>query len=201
MQVILAPHHDDALLSLADRLLMPGAASRLALVVVFSDECPDLEQVCERLHRGLGFAPILLGLPEARRRGISLRAILKPRRGRPDGDPLLEEIADRAAAALAGRGASGLLAPRTLTHLDHALVQLAAERLSARLGLPLRLYEDLPYALLGRDRAVRRDRAPNHRPVAAARLRGLLDPLRPFLAGRDVERILAHFASTVPDPA
>ncbi len=201
MQVILAPHHDDALLSLADRLLEAGAASRLVLVVVFSDECPDLERVCERLHRALGFAPVLLGLPEARRRGLSLRAILNPRRGRPDGDPLVDTIADRAAAALAGRGAAALLAPLTRTHLDHALVGLAAEGLAARLGLPLWLYEDLPYALLGRDRPVRRDRLPNRRPVAPARLRGLLDPLRPFLAGRDVERILAHVASTVPDPA
>jgi hypothetical protein len=192
LTALLAPHHDDLLLSLPRQLLDPAPGER-HLVVCFSDEDPALERVCAGLHAELGLPVHTLGLPEARRRGEGLRAILRPRRLLDDvsADPLLGDLARALGDLLRRLDADEAWAPLLPVHLDHALVRAAAERLAA---LPLAYYEDQPYAALFDDR-VQRERAglvPHHRGPAAdaGRVERLLRPLEAFLSTRDLERLL-----------
>jgi hypothetical protein len=198
MRLMLTPHHDDALLSIPEFLL--GAASKdpggTRLVVVFSDEDPALEHVCETLHRQLGLSTLLLGFPEARKRGLSVRQIFRSRRDTDDsgGDPLAADIRARLRGVCAG--ATTVLAPLTGIHIDHALVRDAARHNAFEQGTELVFYADEPYATIwpaAGERARRGLQAVQLAagPAASTRVRSLLAPLAPFVGERDLGRLHA----------
>jgi hypothetical protein len=196
MRLMLTPHHDDALLSMPELLL--GAASEDPggnwLVVVFSDEDPALEQVCAGLHQKLGLSTVLLGFPEARKRGLSDRQIFRSRRNAGDtaGDAVMMEICERLRGLCTDK--TTVLAPLTGIHIDHALVHDAARRSTFETGAELVFYEDEPYATVWPAAGARARRGLQAveiaaDPAASLRVQSLLAPLAPFVGERDLGRL------------
>ena len=192
MRVILCPHYDDGLLSLPDLLLVATQPPRL--VVIFSEEDPALAAVCEAQYRRLGLPSQCLGLPEARRRGVEVRQILRSRRAVEDcsQDPLVEQVAVRLADLVPA--SAEILVPLCGVHLDHVLVRLAAERLCSQMVWPsLTFYLDEPYATVwpaAGERARQGLDPLGAEPAAACQaVESLLAPLAPFVGQRDLARL------------
>lgn len=191
---ILAPHHDDALLSLPATLL--DRAEPIEVIVCFSDESDELTATCDALHRELRVEVTSLGLPEAVRRGVSLRQCLRPLRElrEVDADPMLDDLAARLRALPDDDRL--WVAPLLPTHVDHALTRAAAER--AR-PAQLAYYEDQPYAIMHgdlRDRLrapLRPERAAP--PAPASTISSVLTRLRSFVGDKQIARLEATYAA------
>ena len=210
MMLLLAPHHDDVLLSLPARLLAArrqGESSGLQVAIVFSEEDEALERLCDRLHAGLGVRVSKLRLLEARRRGERLREILYTRRDMTTihSDPLVAIIAERVAAVANVTRSRDLITPFIAAHRDHALVRAAAERLSHSAGYPLFYYADQPYALLWPDHAPDADTRLELLPegdeptvaISLQEVEQLLTPLAPCIGPRTLQRILTRYRQSL----
>jgi hypothetical protein len=194
MRLMLAPHHDDVLLSIPELLLAAKGSGDSLVVVVFSDEDPALEQVCAELHRKLGLPTVCLGFPEARKRGLRNRQILRSRRapGATGDDPLLIDVCERLRNLCTGE--TTVLAPLTAVHIDHALVRDAARRIASEWAVELIFYADEPYVSIWHTAGELARRELQVVPVAAeaaasTQIRSLLAPLTRFVGERDLDRL------------
>ena len=172
IHVVIAPHVDDAALSLGGTLAL-GATPRPTYEVwtVFSRQSfqtglrvplAELDRVAEEEERlagrCLGFRPVLLGRAGAQdRHGWPIRRVMGFTPDRVLSDPVLvrecDEVFDTLVARCRVTKAAVVYAPLGIGgHLDHVLINLAVVRL-ARSGLldgaDLLFYEDLPYAAAG----------------------------------------------------
>jgi hypothetical protein len=150
MRLFLAPHHDDALLSLAGHLLAnksSGNSGNSHVAVVFSRESRQLEETCTRLHSTLGLSLHFLGFEEAIRRGVSLRNCLRTSRTvqQVSSDAIVKAVQARLREHIYLLQPSMIYCPLLPVHIDHALVRAAADGLQET---KLIYYEDQPYASL-----------------------------------------------------
>jgi hypothetical protein len=147
MEVILAPHHDDAILSLGGYLASPAPTPR-TVVVVFSEEDPALAAACTRAHAAVGAAVVTLGFVEAERRGIPVRERFRATRSAAAvwADPLARAVRAQMRGMLQSYAEAVFFAPLLTVHLDHAVVRAAID--DVRGETRLLLYEDMPYAAL-----------------------------------------------------
>jgi hypothetical protein len=194
MNALLAPHHDDVLLSLHGIAGLGSPLCDQALVVVcFSEESDALAATCHALHASFGLTVIELGLLEARRRGESLRSCLKADRELASiaAHPLLPRLVQRLGECLGQHRIATVWAPLTPVHVDHALTRIAAEQLA----LPIRYYEDQPYAATYAA-AVRRASAGLELLVEPSCVApsALLAELEPFTSAHQLARAAEHHA-------
>lgn len=191
---LLAPHHDDVLLSLPALLL--GRGGELEIVVCFSEESDQLSEICEALHRQVGVSVRVLGLTEAVRRGVSLRRCLRPLR-QPhelEHEPLLDELTERLGAL--GSDRRPVVAPLLAVHLDHALTRAAAER-----ACPdgVAYYEDQPYTMMHEELHARACAALRAQQVAdgasPSAVSALLAELRELVGAKQIARLEASYAA------
>jgi LmbE family N-acetylglucosaminyl deacetylase len=195
VRLLLAPHHDDILLSLAGELLSLRNREDHQVVVVFSIENPHLERICTRLHDQIGVQVHRLGFEEALRRGATVRDCFRTARSWSEvrSDPFLHSLQARLKSLLERLEPSVVCSPLLPIHLDHALVRAAAERV---VGQDLLYYEDQPYASLYTE--VLAEECAGLRPVeAVARvslpdLECLLGELAEVVPKRHLERIYRH---------
>jgi hypothetical protein len=192
MEVILAPHHDDAILSLGGYLASPARTPR-TVVVVFSEEDPALADACARAHAAVGAAVVTLGFVEAERRGVPVRERFRATRAAAAvrTDPLARAVRDRMRKVLQSHAEAVFFAPLLTVHLDHAIVRAAID--DVREEGRLLYYEDLPYAALF-PRLVEREALsmdavalPASEPPPA--VQGLLESLRGLVPGRHVWKV------------
>lgn len=200
MRLYLAAHHDDALLSMPARLCHAAREHGLSLAVIFSDEAEELEDLCRSLHRQLRVFACELGLKEARLRGVNLRQCLRRWRTRENLDrDEVERVTQRVLQVVREVGATEIVVPSTLVHVDHALTRVAGERLVAA-GLVSRLaYQpDQPYASLWPDctqidgtTILQEDGT-----VSRAEVSDILERLSSHIGRQDAERILSTYGHT-----
>lgn len=201
LRVYLAPHHDDILLSLPARLLAERNRSDRRIVVVFSDESPEMGTICARLHAELGIEVDTMGFREAIHRGVSVRACLRPARMLRDiyGESAhLDGIIENFTRLFARVRPTELVVPLLSVHIDHALLRAAAERLTCS-GSQWRIlyYEDQPYAALwpqlcAREVALFRRLEDSNESVPVKEVESLLQKTRALVQGRDLARILRY---------
>jgi LmbE family N-acetylglucosaminyl deacetylase len=147
--IVLSPHLDDAVLSTWAVL---SGIDKVAVVNVFAavpgdGPPPRWDRLAgarsSRAHMQARLAEDRVALELANRSAVYLPFLDRHYRSAA---PDTEQVADAIAAAVSG--ASLLYAPAGIGgHEDHALVRDVALDLGRRLGMPLRLYAELPYAV------------------------------------------------------
>lgn len=203
MRLFLAPHHDDVLLSLAGYLLANKSSVEKHVVVVFSDENRELEGTCSRLHRTLGLGLHFLGFEEALKRGVSLRDCFRTTRTHQQfkKHALVELIQARLRGIVSLLQPSIIYSPMLPIHIDHALVRAAADGLHET---TLLYYEDQPYACLyPRVLAQVSSGMRCLEELCCARqmaIETLFQELRGVVPTKHLNRILAHYKTSAPQP-
>jgi hypothetical protein len=144
-----------------------------------------------------------LGLPEAVRRGLSLRSCLRPLRRLIDvrEDPVETVLNQELQSVVRRLEPAVCFAPLLPVHLDHALTRRAAETLE---GAPLVYYEDQPYAA-SHAPAVAEQRAGLQSwnwdfRADAARIEDVLRALDGFVSRHQIARLERLYRAPTLDP-